>query len=932
MRRLTFKNGVSLLAISAVCAVSLVAGGGAAQAAPPTVQDAQTRAVCTPEVSTVAECFPDAKVATAVAAAAGIAVTDAPTEAQLAAITTLSVANNATSLEGLQYLPKLGTLSASFGSFTDLSPLSDATALRSLTLSYGALVDISQLSGLTDLTTLRLHRNSIEDITPLSSLTALTSLNLASNRLNSVSILPTLTALKTLDLGTNRITDVSQLVALDALTSLTLSANPVTNLDSLAGISTLRTLNLVDFGLSDVLPLLPFTQVTEFDISENQVTDLSPLLELTALKKLSVGENPIRDASMVPSSVTLSVSGALADSPEFPFTRGDVSGSVVLRSGLDAVASTFASHYLINGKKYNYVYALGSAQTTHLMHSSGTSTFSRSSTVGKSELTERGDVVTSRMGGLDRESVREVTDAGSVVHTVTMTNPESAAAPVTTRFYDSADTALNSNDSVPIYSDGLGGFYIENSEMTIYLQPASGIEQAFGGIYNSTVQVRDLVEKGIQTNRVLAASNGREAGDVLASGVDTEIYYVTPQVTLAPGESYTYAYRESLFTADEDALIQVDYVDDVTGDVISGATQSFTGPLGDEFVLTEENMVLPAAYALASSVELPITILFGADGQLTTVQIPVHTAQTYTVTFDSEGGSALAPVEVLEGRLLTLPATPTREGYTFEGWTTDAAGETAFDPATPVTESFTLYAQWAEAATPAPDSFTVTFDLQDGSAVTTVEVVDGEEMAMPADPEREGFTFEGWTTDAAGEHAFDPATAVNGNFTLYAQWAEVVAPAADKHTVTFDTRGGNLIAPIEVLDGQLLTLPADPTRAGFTFAGWDDGVAARIAFDITAPITGDLTLYAQWTAVSSGGGSGSGGSDENGSGNGSGNESNTGSGNGHSDANAGGFNSAGDDVALATTGASPTTPITLGTLAAAGIVVGLVLMVRRRRA
>ena len=68
--------------------------------------------------------------------------------------------------------------------------------------------------------------------------------------------------------------------------------------------------------------------------------------------------------------------------------------------------------------------------------------------------------------------------------------------------------------------------------------------------------------------------------------------------------------------------------------------------------------------------------------------------KTFTVTFDSNGGSAVASQTVKEGEKAAKPANPTRDGYTFEGWFADEALNTAYDFNTPVTSDITLYADW----------------------------------------------------------------------------------------------------------------------------------------------------------------------------------------------------------------------------------------------
>ena len=146
---------------------------------------------------------------------------------------------------------------------------------------------------------------------------------------------------------------------------------------------------------------------------------------------------------------------------------------------------------------------------------------------------------------------------------------------------------------------------------------------------------------------------------------------------------------------------------------------------------------------------------------------------TYTVTFDD--GTNKNVVEVEEGEIVSKPADPTREGYTFGGWLLD--GE-AYDFSKPVTSDITLTAKWTEnEPEPEPTVFTVTFnDGIDSTKDVTVKVEEGKAVSRPADPTREGYTFGGWFTDAAATKAYDFKSLVKADLTLYAKWTKNVAP------------------------------------------------------------------------------------------------------------------------------------------------------------
>ncbi len=210
----------------------------------------------------------------------------------------------------------------------------------------------------------------------------------------------------------------------------------------------------------------------------------------------------------------------------------------------------------------------------------------------------------------------------------------------------------------------------------------------------------------------------------------------------------------------------------------------------------------------------------------------------YTVTFNSQGGSAVSPITgVKQGSTITLPASPTKAGFAFGGWCIDKEGKYLFSPTTPINSDLTLYAKWSE------QFYRVTFDSQGGSVVNPITGIKyGSTITLPANPTKAGFTFGGWCTDKEGKSSFSPTTAITADLILYAKWIEQF------YTVTFDSKGGSAVNPITGIKyGSIITLPPAPTKDGFLFNRWfiDDNTFKN-EFDKTTPITADLTLYALW--------------------------------------------------------------------------------------
>ena len=137
----------------------------------------------------------------------------------------------------------------------------------------------------------------------------------------------------------------------------------------------------------------------------------------------------------------------------------------------------------------------------------------------------------------------------------------------------------------------------------------------------------------------------------------------------------------------------------------------------------------------------PVTSSFTLYAKWTLVSHDKH-----SVSFDSNGGTdVITQANIDSGGYATLPTTPTKEGYTFVGWYTDTALETAYNFATPVTSSFTLYAKWTVS------KFTVTFKTYAGDTLYQTTVEYNKDATYVGDtPTKEGFTFDGWDKKLTG--------------------------------------------------------------------------------------------------------------------------------------------------------------------------------------
>ena len=202
-----------------------------------------------------------------------------------------------------------------------------------------------------------------------------------------------------------------------------------------------------------------------------------------------------------------------------------------------------------------------------------------------------------------------------------------------------------------------------------------------------------------------------------------------------------------------------------------------------------------------------------------------------TVSFASNGGSAVQEQEVDEGNHAVEPSPPTRSGYVFMGWYTDSGLTNAWNfVSDTVNGDMTLYARWGG---------TVSFASNGGSAVQEQEVPEGSHAVEPSPPTRSGYTFMGWYTDSGLTNAwsFDSDT-VDGDMTLYSRWGG---------TVSFASNGGSAVQEQEVAEGSHAVEPSPPTRSGYAFMGWytDSGLTNAWNF-VSDTVNGDMTLYARW--------------------------------------------------------------------------------------
>jgi uncharacterized repeat protein (TIGR02543 family) len=205
----------------------------------------------------------------------------------------------------------------------------------------------------------------------------------------------------------------------------------------------------------------------------------------------------------------------------------------------------------------------------------------------------------------------------------------------------------------------------------------------------------------------------------------------------------------------------------------------------------------------------------------------------YTITFVTDGGTAIDPIKADYGAAITPPDDPTREGYTFDGWDKDI-------PSTMPAEDMTITAQWTA------DEYSITYHLDGGTndeANPAKYTIEDEAITLKA-ATKTGYTFQGWyDADTGGNQVTQIAAGSTGGKTLYARWS------ANGYTVTFDAQGGEVEPASQQVtyDATYGTLP-EVTKAGHTFQGWftEATGGTEVTAETTVKTAEDHTLYAQW--------------------------------------------------------------------------------------
>ena len=232
----------------------------------------------------------------------------------------------------------------------------------------------------------------------------------------------------------------------------------------------------------------------------------------------------------------------------------------------------------------------------------------------------------------------------------------------------------------------------------------------------------------------------------------------------------------------------------------------------------------------------------------------------YEITFHKNDGSdpeVTAKAEVEAGKKIPDDVFPDwahdTDLYKFEGWYTDAEGNTPYDVSEIVSEgkgSFDLYAKWTLKSDVEPTEYTVTFDADGGTPEPAAQKVEsGKTAAEPTAPTKEGYDFAGWYLDDAAT-AYDFDTEVTSNITLTARWTkkDTSDHVIEKtYIIKFNSNYGTPVKSQTVKqNGRVSAALAVTKRNGYIFDGWYLDTAFKTKYNFNTPVTKNMTLYAKW--------------------------------------------------------------------------------------
>ncbi|EKP3978529.1 InlB B-repeat-containing protein, partial [Listeria monocytogenes] len=581
----------------------------------------------------------------------------------------------------------------------------------------------SPLANLTKMYSLNLGANhNLSDLSPLSNMTGLNYLTVTESKVKDVTPIANLTDLYSLSLNYNQIEDISPLASLTSLHYFTAYVNQITDITPVANMTRLNSLKIGNNKITDLSPLANLSQLTWLEIGTNQISDINAVKDLTKLKMLNVGSNQISDISVLNN---LSQLNSL-------FLNNNQLGNEDMEviGGLTNLTTLFLSqNHITDIRPLASLSKMDSADFANQVIKKPARNFSKTLSVPNNITSIDGTLVTPKT-----ISNNGTYDAPNVNWSSPSYLPE-------VRYTFKQDVAVGSTTS------SYTGIIIQPLNEPVDYNVTFNID-------GNTSEVKTVTEEDL----IPEPANPTKQGYTFDGWYDAETGgtkwdFTTGQ--MPANDLMLYAH----FSVNS---YQVNF--DIDGAVMNEAVVYDT-LLNEPTAPTKQGYTFDGWYDAETG---------GNKWDFKTMKMPANdvtlyahfTVSSYQVNFDIDG--AVTNEAIVYDTLLNEPATPTKQGYTFDGWYDAETGGNKWDfktmkmPANDVT----LYAHFTI------NNYQANFDI-DGS-VTNETITYDTLLNEPTAPTKQGFLFDGWYDAEVGGTKWDfntmkmPANDIN----LYAHFSK----------------------------------------------------------------------------------------------------------------------------------------------------------------
>ncbi|EAH4231954.1 LPXTG cell wall anchor domain-containing protein [Listeria monocytogenes] len=732
--------------------------------------------------------FPDADLAEGIRAVLQKAsVTDVVTQEELESITKLVVAGEkVASIQGIEYLTNLEYLNLNGNQITDISPLSNLVKLTNLYIGTNKITDISALQNLTNLRELYLNEDNISDISPLANLTKMYSLNLGANHnLSDLSPLSNMTGLNYLTVTESKVKDVTPIANLTDLYSLSLNYNQIEDISPLASLTSLHYFTAYVNQITDITPVANMTRLNSLKIGNNKITDLSPLANLSQLTWLEIGTNQISDINAVKDLTKLKMLNVGSN---------QISDISVLNN-LSQLNSLFLNNNQLGNEDMEVIGGLTNLTTLFLSQNHITDIRPLAS-LSKMDSADFANQVI-------KKPARNFLKTLSVPNNITsidgtLVTPKTISNNGT---YDAPNVNWSSPSYLPevryTFKQDVAVGSTTSSYTGIIIQPLNeplDYNVTFN-IDGNTSEVKTVTEEDL----IPEPANPTKQGYTFDGWYDAETGgtkwdFTTGQ--MPANDLMLYAH----FSVNS---YQVNF--DIDGAVMNEAVVYDT-LLNEPTAPTKQGYTFDGWYDAETG---------GNKWDFKTMKMPANdvtlyahfTVSSYQVNFDIDG--AVTNEAIVYDTLLNEPATPTKQGYTFDGWYDAETGGNKWDfktmkmPANDVT----LYAHFTI------NNYQANFDI-DG-AVTNETITYDTLLNEPTAPTKQGFLFDGWYDAEVGGTKWDFNTMKMpaNDITLYAHFSKET-PLIPSPSDESDSRPTN--GSITINEPSAISMPAQNSNITVT--------------------------------------------------------------------------------------------------------------------